>query len=136
MLSLRAQGEPKKAKPGATDVNSRMVGQFRMNQGVLHFINLAYFLPGARVNLEGVYSLNGQVFDFHGRVLTKASLSHMVDSWWGSLLLKPVDPFFKRKGAGAEIPVSITGTRSEPKFGIDLFKHRPKHDKPKGTRKH
>jgi hypothetical protein len=136
MLSLRAQGEPKKAKPGATDVNSRMVGQFHMNQGVLHFINLAYFLPGARVNLEGVYSLNGQVFDFHGKVLTKASLSHMVDSWWASLLLKPVDPFFKRKGSGAEIPVSITGTRSEPKFGIDLFKHRPKHDKPKGTRNH
>jgi hypothetical protein len=135
ILSLRAQGEPKKAKPGAVDVNSRMVGQFRMNQGVLRFSNLTYFLPGARVNLQGVYSLDGQVFDFYGKVLTKASLSHMVGSWWASLLLKPIDPFFKGRGGGAEIPVSITGTRSEPKFGIDLFGHRPKHNQSRGKRK-
>jgi len=36
-------------------------------------------------------------------------------------LLKPVDPFFHKHGAGAEIPFKITGTRSEPKFGLDLF---------------
>jgi hypothetical protein len=123
MLSIRAQGEPEKAKAGAKDVNSRMMGQFRMNQGVLHFSNLTYVLPGARVNLEGAYSLDGQLFDFYGKVLTDASLPHMVESWWQSLLLRPISPFFRRKGGGAEIPVSITGTRSEPKFGIDLFHH-------------
>jgi hypothetical protein len=121
MLSLRAQGEPQKAKPGAKDVNSQMTGRFHMDQGVLRFSNLAYVLPGARVDLAGVYSLDGQLFDFHGKVLTNASLSHMVDSWWQSLLLQPVSLFFKRKGGGAEIPVSIAGTRSEPKFGLDLF---------------
>jgi hypothetical protein len=112
-----------------------MVGQFRMNQGVLRFSNLTYLLPGARVNLQGVYSLDGQVFDFYGKVLTEASLSHMVGSWWASLLLKPVDPFFKGKGGGAEIPVSITGTRSDPKFGVDLFGHHPKHNQSRGKRK-
>jgi hypothetical protein len=122
MLSLRAQGEPKKAKPGATDVNSRMNGTFYMDRGVLHFTNLQYVLPAARVNLAGVYSLDGQLFDFHGHVLTKASLSHMVTSWWASLLLKPISPFFKKKGWGADIPVSLSGTRSEPKFGIDVFR--------------
>jgi hypothetical protein len=136
VLSLRAQGKPKEAKPGATDVNSQMNGRFHMNHGVLQFSNLTYVLPGARVNLQGVYSLNGQLFDFYGKVLTTASLSHMVDSWWVSLLLKPVDPFFKRKGSGAEIPVSITGTRSEPKFGLDLFKHHPKPGHSKGKRKY
>jgi hypothetical protein len=44
----------------------------------------------------------------------------MVTSRWKSWLLKPVDPFFKNEGAGAAIPVKITGTKSEPKFGLDL----------------
>ncbi len=34
MLSLRAQGEPRKARPGAADVNSRMKGTFSLNEGV------------------------------------------------------------------------------------------------------
>ena len=80
MMSLRAQGEPKEAKPGAKDVNSHMNGTFSLNEGVIRFSNLAYVLPGARVNLEGIYSLDGQQFDFHGKVRTEVSLSKMVDS--------------------------------------------------------
>jgi len=121
MLSLRAQGEPEKAKPGAKDVSSQMKGRFQMAGGILHFSDLTYVLPGARVNLVGIYSLDGEQFDFHGKVLTEASLSHMVDSPWTSLLLKAVSPFFRRKGGGAEIPVSISGTKSEPKFGLDVL---------------
>jgi hypothetical protein len=37
--------------------------------------------------------------------LTNAKLSQMVPSKWKSLLLKTVDPFFHKHGAGAEIPV-------------------------------
>jgi hypothetical protein len=47
------------------------------------------------------------------------------------LLLKPVDPFFKKNGAGAEIPVKITGTKGAPKFGLDLgHKDKKGKDKP------
>jgi AsmA-like C-terminal region len=124
MLSLRAQGHPKLANPGAKDVNSQMTGAFQMAKGVIRFSNLSYALPGGQVNLTGVYSLDGEEFNFHGKVLTNASLSHLVDSRWQSLLLKMVSPFiFKRKGGGAEIPVSVRGTKSEPKFGLDLFGH-------------
>ncbi len=49
---------------------------------------------------------------------TDAKVSQMVVSKWKSILLKPVDPFFKKDGAGAEIPVKISGTRSAPKFGL------------------
>ena len=134
MLSLRAQGEPEKAKPGAEDVRSRMNGKFEMVRRNLGFSDLVYVLPGARVNLEGIYSLDGHQFDFHGKVLTDASLSEMVDSPWKSLLLKVVSPFFKRKGGGAEIPVSITGTKSEPKFGLDMFGKHAKNEKPSGNK--
>ena len=120
MLSLRAQGDPKEAKPGAEDVTSRMKGQFIMAHGKLNFPTLTYNLPGAEVRLMGVYSLDGQQFDFHGNVQTQAKLSQMVANRWKSLLLKAVDPFFTKDGKGAQIPVTIQGTRSEPKFGLDL----------------
>jgi hypothetical protein len=120
MLSLRAQGDPKAAKPGAEDVQSQMVGQFVMEGGKLNFSKLDYTLPGAEVMLTGEYTLDGERFEFEGKVRTNAKLSQMVASKWKSLLLKPVDPFFKKNGAGAEIPVKISGTRSAPKFGLNL----------------
>jgi hypothetical protein len=120
MLSLRAQGDPKEAKPGAEDVRSQMAGRFAMESGRLRVRDLTYTLPGAIVRLAGVYSLDGSEFDFSGKVRTEAKLSQMVASKWKSLLLKPVDPFFKKNGAGAEIPVKVSGTKSAPKFGLDL----------------
>ena len=130
MLSLRAQGDPKEAKPGAEDVRSSMQGQFVMENGRLRLRDLVYALPGATVRLGGVYSLDGNEFDFRGKVRTEAKLSQMVASKWKSLLLKPVDPFFKKNGAGAEIPVKVTGTKGAPKFGLDL-RHKDKKDEAK-----
>jgi hypothetical protein len=131
MLSLRARGEPEKAKPGAEDVNSLMQGDFTIGNGKIVFSRLSYMLPGAQVNLAGVYSMDGQRFDFSGKVMTKATLRKMVSSWWKSWLLTPISPFFKKDGAGAEIPFKISGTRSEPKFGLDLFRGHSDTDKPK-----
>ncbi len=128
MLSLRAQGDPKDAKPGAEDVHSQMVGEFVMDAGRLNFSKLNYTLPGATVALTGEYTLDGERFEFEGKVRTDAKVSQMVASRWKSVLLKPVDPFFKKDGAGAEIPVKISGTKSAPKFGLDLV-HKDKEKK-------
>ena len=122
MLSLRARGEPDLAKPGAANVNSGMTGHFALGAGKLTFSSLNYEMPGADVDLSGVYTLDGQKFEFTGTVRTKAKLSQMVSTWWKSLLLTPVDPFFAKHGAGTEIPVKISGTKSAPKFGLDLDK--------------
>ena len=130
MLSLRAQGDPKDAKPGAEDVHSQMVGQFVMDNGNLTFSKLDYTLPGAEVLLTGEYTLDGDRFEFEGKMRTDAKVSQMVASKWKSILLKPVDPFFKKNGAGAEIPVKISGTKSAPKFGLDL-RHKDKADETK-----
>jgi hypothetical protein len=127
MLSLRAEGDPKAAKPGAADVQSQMVGQFVMADGRLSFSKLDYKLPGADVSLTGEYTLDGEKFEFAGKVRTKAKLSQMVASKWKSILLMPVDPFFKKNGAGAEIPVKVSGTKSAPKFGLDLG-HKSKNE--------
>ena len=120
MLSLRAQGHPKEAKPGAADVDSRMTGKFRMGNGKLDLQDLHFEMPGATVQLAGVYTLDGKTFDFTGKVRTNAKLSQMVASRWKSWMLKVADPFFHKHGAGAEIPVKVTGTNSAPKFGLDI----------------
>ena len=130
MLSLRAQGDPKDAKPGAEDVHSQMVGKFVKADETLKFSKLDYTLPGATVGLTGEYSLDGERFEFDGKIRTDAKVSQMVASKWKSILLKPVDPFFKKDGAGAEIPVKVSGTRSAPKFGLDLH-HKDKKDETK-----
>ncbi|WP_353073532.1 hypothetical protein [Tunturiibacter gelidiferens] len=122
MLSLRAQGDPKDAKPGAEDVQSQMVGEFVMDAGRISFSKLNYTLPGADVMLAGEYTLDGERFEFEGKIRTNAKVSQMVASRWKSILLKPVDPFFKKDGAGAVIPVKVSGTRSAPKFGLDLHR--------------
>jgi hypothetical protein len=132
MLSLRAQGDPKDAKPGAEDVHSQMVGQFVLGNGKLSFSKLDYALPGATVTLTGEYSLDGDRFEFEGKMRTDAKVSQMVASKWKSILLKPVDPFFKKNGAGAEIPVKVSGTKSAPKFGLDLGHKDKKDDANKG----
>ena len=125
-LSLRAQGRPAEAKPGAPDIPSQMNGVFKLSGGKITFDKLDFTLPGAGVQLAGIYSLNGEQFDFHGKVRTEAQVSEMVSSWWKQLLLKPVDRFFRKDGAGAEVPVRISGTNNEPKFGLDFGHDRDK----------
>ncbi len=125
-LSMRAQGHPAEAKADAPLVASQMTGAFNLHDARIVFDKLDYTLPGAGVQLTGVYSLDGEQFDFHGKVRTQAEVSQMVSKWWQQLLLKPVDRFFRKDGAGTEVPIKITGTDNEPKFGLDFG-----HDKSK-----
>jgi len=119
-LSMRSQGRPKEAKDDIPDnVLSEMNGRFKLSEGMLSFPKLHYEVPGTKVDMVGKYSLDGNEFDFHGKARLDAKLSHMVTGW-KSVLLKPVDPFFSKHGAGTEVPVKVTGTRSEPHFGLDF----------------
>jgi len=119
-LSMRSQGKPKlAAAPGTPDVRSDVSGVFNLSQGLMTFSKLRFEVPGTKVEMSGQYSLDGKTFDFHGKVRLDARLSHMVTGW-KSVLLKPVDPFFAKNGAGTEVPIRITGTKSEPHIGLDF----------------
>ena len=119
-LSMRAQGEPEKANPqDATLATSTMTGHFVLGNAMTTITGLHYQVPGALILMDGQYSLNGETFDFHGVVRTTATASQMTTGW-KSKLLKPVDRFLKKNGAGMEIPVKITGTKSDPQFGLDF----------------
>jgi hypothetical protein len=119
MLSMRGQGRPKEAKGDIPDVPSLMSGTYRLSDGRISFSKLRFQMAGAQVNLTGKYSLDGNEFDFRGKARMHAKLSHMVTGW-KSVLLKPVDPLLSKHGAGTEIPVKVSGTRSEPHFGLDF----------------
>jgi len=119
-LSMRSQGKPKLAQDHVPDnAQSDAEGGFRLANGVIAFSPLEFKVPGTTVKLAGTYSLDGNVFDFHGEARMDAKLSQMVTGW-KSILLKPVDPFFSKHGAGTELPVKIQGTKSEPHFGLDF----------------
>jgi hypothetical protein len=119
-LSMRSQGKPKLAEDNIPDnIHSDLKGTFSLSNGLISFSQLQYQIPGTQVDLTGTYSLDGNLFDFHGNARMDAKLSQMVTGW-KSILLKPVDPFFSKNGAGTEIPVKITGTKSEPHFGVDF----------------
>lgn len=123
-LSLRGSGHPKLLHQASTlDVFSDLEGTFALRSGVLTFSSLRFRIPGTQADLTGQYSLDGNKFDFHGVLHTQAKLSQMTTGW-RSILLKPVDPFFHKGGAGAQVPFKVTGTRSAAHIGLD-FHHKP-----------
>jgi hypothetical protein len=122
-LSLLSRGKPKLAREHLRqDVTSDLRGVFGLRDGVLDFSFLHFQIPGTHADMTGQYTLDGSVFDFHGTLRLDAKLSQMTTGW-KSILLKPVDPFFSKNGAGTQVPFKVTGTRSEPHFGLD-FHHK------------
>jgi len=129
-LSMRSQGKPKLAQDNIPDnVQSDVNSTFGLDNGLISFSQLEFRVPGTQVNLTGTYSLDGNQIDFHGKARLDAKLSHTVTGW-KSILLKPADPFFSKSGAGTELPVKVTGIKSEPHFGSD-FGHRDESKNPK-----
>lgn len=125
-LSLRGQGKSKDAKDakdakstGDPGIEAHMQSDFEMAAGVITLPNLAFDVPGADILLKGTYTLSGGGLDFKGLAKMQATVSKMVGGWKG-FLLKPADRFFKKDGAGTEVPIHVAGTYKNPDFGIDL----------------
>ncbi len=128
-LSLRSLGKAGEAKemgnqtgvllPGQKDVEAAMRGSFSLANGRLSLPELICTVPGAEIQLAGGLTLNGKQFDFTGHARMQAHLSSIVGGWKGRLL-SPIDPFFAKHGAGTEVPIKITGTKSNPHFGLNF----------------
>jgi len=88
---------------------------------VITLPNLMYTVPGAEIDLHGTYGVEGGALQFTGTAKLAATVSQMVGGWRG-VLLKGVDRYFQKDGAGTEVPIHIGGTRDSPSFGVDLKK--------------
>ncbi len=131
-LSRKGLGKPGD-KTAGSDVSS-LRGGFKLGDGVVDFSSLAFAVAGASVRVSGNYGLENEKLDFHGKLRLDAKLS---DTMTGikSLLLKPVDPFF-RKNHQTEIPIKVTGTRTAPDFGLDFHHKQEQSDSnpPQGSK--
>ena len=100
------------------NVVMNLQGHLELREGVAKFSELTFNVPGAAARMEGTYNLENEQIDFHGTLRTDAELSQDTTGI-KSALLKPLNPLFKRKKAGAVIPVKMTGTYHDPSFGFD-----------------
>jgi hypothetical protein len=119
-LSLRARGQTHgnaAARPEES-VLAEMNATVNTRAGIAHFTDLFFRIPGAVAHMDGNYDLVTQKIDFHGSLRTQAELSQTTNGV-KSALLKPFNWIFKRKHAGAEIPVQMTGTYQNPHFATD-----------------
>jgi hypothetical protein len=126
-LSLRGQGRPQDLKNADPhDVTSEMEGKFHMADAVITLPDIHYNVPGAAIELQGKYALEGMMH-FDGTARMQATVSQMVGGWKG-WLLKPADRFFKKEGSGTVVPILIRGPHDQPEFSVDFG--RMKHSSP------
>jgi hypothetical protein len=125
-LSMRAQGKPEEVHLASSDhraeVDSQMDVDFNLASAMMTVNSMDFRIPGANVKMDGVYSLDGNVFEFKGYVRTDATASQMVTGW-KAMLLKPFDGLLKKNGAGLQLPISVSGVKGDVRFGLAM--HNP-----------
>ena len=114
-LSRRARG--KLVNDAPQRVNSDFTGRFTLADGRLALQSVAFNVPGAVVELSGEYGLQTETIAFSGNLFMDAKISQTTTGL-KSLLLKMVDPLFRKNGRTV-IPIKIGGTRHNPSFGLD-----------------
>ncbi|HEV3511234.1 MAG TPA: AsmA-like C-terminal region-containing protein [Candidatus Sulfotelmatobacter sp.] len=115
-LSAGARGE---SKEDPETVLTDLKGQADLAGGTARFSNLSFRIPGARARMYGTYNIINHKIDLHGKMRVETRISK-TSSGFKALLLKIMDPIFKKKKKGEIVPVHIGGTYEKPEFGLDL----------------
>ena len=117
-LSAGARGQNKDDPEG---VVSDLEGRLGLTDGVAHFSDLHFGVPGAQAWMHGIFNVVDYRIDLHGNMKVDTSISN-TSSGVKALLLKVMDPFFRKlnKKKGEIVPVHILGTYQKPQFGLDF----------------
>jgi len=100
------QGEA--AHSETTDVVSSLKGRARIEKGSVTTNRLEFQIPGALMDLHGTFNLHDGSAHLFGTLQMQSDVSHATTGF-KSFLLKPLIPFFKKKKAGAVIPIAVNG---------------------------
>jgi hypothetical protein len=92
-----------------------------LRNGTLTLGTLTFDVDGAQVRLAGSYGVQSERLDFRGQLRLRAKMSQ-TQIGWKSVVLKVFDPLFRKDGAGTVLPITVSGTRAAPKFGVDVKK--------------
>jgi hypothetical protein len=131
-FSQRAQGKEKpntgvvpnpKAPDAETDALSSLQGPTKVENGVVQTSGLMFKVPGASAKLGGTFRFHDQAVHLTGTLKMETDISH-TSTGFKSFLLKPLAPFFKRKHAGAVIPIAVTGLPGHYKVSQDIGHHK------------
>lgn len=124
-FSQRASGTAPKKKEANADADAPTVAaelnaqHVILRDGVARFTNLLFTIPGASADGLGSFNLLNEQVDVTGTLRMDTDLSHATTGV-KSLLLKPIDPLFKKKHAGTVAPVHLSGTYDHPTVGLRL----------------
>jgi hypothetical protein len=115
-FSRRAQGKQKSKDgvetrdgSGSRDVISSLAGPAKIENGVVSTPRLTFRIPGAVAKVHGIYRLHNDEAHLTGDLKMDTDISHTATGF-KSFLLKPLAPFFRKKNAGADVPIAVTGT--------------------------
>jgi hypothetical protein len=115
---LSAEARSQNAKDAATAL-SDLKGHVVLKNGIATFNYLSFTIPGAFAIMQGSYDLISETINLHGVLRLNSSLSNLA-SGPKALLLKVLQPLFKRRSKGSKVAFKITGTYQKPSFGVDL----------------
>ncbi len=120
-LSARARGKKNELKSGnvSEPVRSTLESDVRLHRKIATLTQALFAVPGAIAKGTGTYNLGTGAIDLHGKLAMQATLSRAAKGV-KSVLLVPLDPFFKKNGAGAILGARISGTYSHPVFKVSL----------------
>ncbi len=110
-FSLRAQNKSAPADQsanGSRDVLSSVKGPAQIQDGVAHSTQIIFHIPGAEAHLGGTFNFHDKVVHLTGMLRMDTDISHTATGF-KSFLLKPLAPFFKKKSAGAVVPIAVVG---------------------------
>ena len=101
-LSLRAPGKRGDLKRGAgrTRVTEDFKATVSLRGAIATITDALFAVPGAAARGAGMYDVMTEAIDLRGDLAMHASLSKAAGGF-KSALLTPLDPFFKKPGAGA-----------------------------------
>jgi hypothetical protein len=114
-FSTKARGVPDDSPP---PVVSNFKGRFAMRDGVIRFSDVAFSMPGARVNVAGAYVMATEALDFRGTVRLDARLSSFTTGF-KKVLVRLIDGLFRHEDITV-IPIIIGGTAEQPKVRLDF----------------
>jgi hypothetical protein len=126
-LSERANGKKDKEKDRDADddaagfdrVRTRLDGQVALRNGVATFSRISFSVPGAQGDMNGTYSILSKRVNLRGKMRMNATVSQATTGA-KSFFLKVVDPFYKKKHAGAEVTITMTGVYGHTHFAAKL----------------
>ena len=126
-FSKRAQGhdgndQKDEANTNDSDALSSLKGHAIIRDGVATSHALNFDVAGASAVFDGTFNFHTEAVHMTGTMAMHSDFSH-ITTGFKSWLLKPLNPFMKKKTAGAVVPIAITGTPGKYQVGLD-FSHK------------